>query len=148
MKKEFVKLLVAGSVVAFGIVGCATKSQPAPAAAAPVKSFKVEGVHFANDSAVLSPSANTTLNEAAAGMKAAPNVKWEIAGYTSSPGSDAHNLKLSDRRAAAVAKALQARGVPAASMTTRGFGEANPVADNSTKEGQAKNRRVEIRPIQ
>lgn len=73
-----------------------------------------------------------------------PNGAVTVVGYTDNQGSDAINLKLSDTRAKAVAAALVSNGVLAAKVTARGAGSANPIADNSTEEGRAKNRRVEI----
>ncbi len=73
-----------------------------------------------------------------------PNAAVTVVGYTDNEGSDTVNLKLSDTRAKAVAAALVSNGVLAAKVTARGAGSANPVADNSTEEGRAKNRRVEI----
>jgi len=73
-----------------------------------------------------------------------PNGAVTVIGYTDNQGSDAVNLKLSDTRAKAVAAALVSNGVLAAKMTARGAGSANPIADNGTEEGRAKNRRVEI----
>jgi outer membrane protein OmpA-like peptidoglycan-associated protein len=67
-----------------------------------------------------------------------------IQGYTDSVGNDDYNLKLSKRRANAVADYLKAEGVASSRMTVEGFGEAAPRFDNATKEGQAGNRRVEI----
>jgi peptidoglycan-binding protein ArfA len=77
-------------------------------------------------------------------IKGCPNGTVTVIGYTDNQGSDAVNLKLSDTRAKAVAAALVSNGVLAAKMTARGAGSANPIADNSTEEGRAKNRRVEI----
>lgn len=77
-------------------------------------------------------------------IKGCPNGAVTVIGYTDNQGSDAVNLKLSDTRAKAVAAALVSNGVLAANMTARGAGSANPVADNNTEEGRAKNRRVEI----
>lgn len=73
-----------------------------------------------------------------------PNGTVTVVGYTDNEGSDAVNLKLSDTRAKAVAAALVSNGVLAAKVTARGAGAANPIADNSTEDGRAKNRRVEI----
>lgn len=73
-----------------------------------------------------------------------PNGTVTVIGYTDNEGSDAVNLKLSDTRAKAVAAALVSNGVLAAKVTARGAGSANPIADNSTADGRAKNRRVEI----
>ncbi|BCI84054.1 peptidoglycan-binding protein ArfA [Mycolicibacterium sp. TY66] len=77
-------------------------------------------------------------------IKGCPNGAVTVIGYTDNQGSDAVNLKLSDTRAKAVAAALVSNGVQAAKMTARGAGAANPIADNNTEEGRAKNRRVEI----
>ncbi|MFM8631393.1 MAG: OmpA family protein, partial [Betaproteobacteria bacterium] len=68
-------------------------------------------------------------------------------GHTDSVGTDAYNQKLSERRAAAVKAYLVSKGVAANRVYTEGKGEKSPVADNKTKEGRAKNRRVEIEVV-
>jgi OOP family OmpA-OmpF porin len=68
-------------------------------------------------------------------------------GHTDWVGTDAYNQKLSERRAAAVKAYLLSRGIPANRIYTEGKGEKLPVADNKTKEGRAKNRRVEIEVV-
>ena len=73
-----------------------------------------------------------------------PNGAVTVVGYTDNQGGDAVNLKLSDTRAKAVAAALVSNGVLAAKVSARGAGSANPIADNGTEDGRAKNRRVEI----
>jgi len=79
-------------------------------------------------------------------VKKYPNTKVEVVGYTDSQGSDAYNLKLSQKRADAVKKYLVDKGhVKADMITAVGKGEADPVGDNKTKEGRFQNRRVEIR---
>ncbi|PZO31710.1 MAG: flagellar motor protein MotB, partial [Betaproteobacteria bacterium] len=65
-------------------------------------------------------------------------------GHTDSIGSDAYNQKLSERRAQAVKDYMVSKGVAADRIQIKGMGESQPVADNKTKEGRAKNRRVEI----
>jgi OOP family OmpA-OmpF porin len=60
-------------------------------------------------------------------------------------GTDQYNQNLSERRAAAVNAYLTKRGVDSSRITTKGFGESKPIADNKTAEGRAKNRRVEIK---
>ena len=67
-----------------------------------------------------------------------------IEGHTDSMGDDAYNLNLSRDRAFAIRQALVAEGIPASRISTQGFGEALPVASNSTSTGRQKNRRVEI----
>ncbi|MDO9468987.1 MAG: OmpA family protein, partial [Thiobacillus sp.] len=62
-------------------------------------------------------------------------------------GSDAYNMRLSKQRAEAVRNFLISRGVAADRLTAKGYGEAQPVADNATEEGRFKNRRVELVPL-
>jgi OOP family OmpA-OmpF porin len=125
---------------------------PAPAAApepppAP-KKLVLEGVNFDNNSATLRPDADEILDKAAATLKEWGDVKVEVAGYTDSNNTDAYNLDLSDRRANAVREYLISKGIDAARLTGKGYGEASPIADNGTAEGRAKNRRVELVPQQ
>jgi OmpA-OmpF porin, OOP family len=78
-------------------------------------------------------------------LKSEPQLKLEIQGHTDNVGVAAQNLKLSQDRAAAVKGYLvQTLGVPADRMTTSGFGDSRPVADNKTDHGRAQNRRVEL----
>lgn len=74
--------------------------------------------------------------------------KAVVSGHTDNTGSPAYNLTLSEKRAAAVTKYLQEKGVETKRMTTGGYGPDHPLADNSSKEEREKNRRVEIRFIQ
>ncbi len=75
---------------------------------------------------------------------ARPGIKVEVDGHTDSKGSDAYNQKLSDARAASVMQYLVSRGVEAGRLTSKGFGESKPIADNATDEGREINRRVEL----
>ena len=68
----------------------------------------------------------------------------DIAGHTDSTGNDNYNLSLSQRRANSVGAYLQSRGITSQRILTQGFGENNPVADNSTPQGRRENRRVEL----
>ncbi|MEK7991449.1 MAG: OmpA family protein [Thiotrichaceae bacterium] len=67
-----------------------------------------------------------------------------ISGYTDSIGREAYNQTLSEQRATAVADFLSTQGIPAAKIQSVGYGESKPISDNSTKQGRAQNRRVEI----
>jgi len=67
-----------------------------------------------------------------------------VVGFTDSIGSDAYNQALSERRASSVAQYLLSQGVAPNKLTSEGKGESQPVADNETDEGRAKNRRVEL----
>jgi len=71
-------------------------------------------------------------------------VDGEVGGYTDSTGSPAYNQELSERRAQSVADYLTSHGISGGRLTVKGYGEANPVADNKTREGRAHNRRVVV----
>jgi outer membrane protein OmpA-like peptidoglycan-associated protein len=101
-------------------------------------------VTFATDSADLSPAFFNVLNSVGKVLAEYEQTVVEVAGHTDSTGSDAHNLGLSQRRAAAVTAYLSAQGVMQQRMITLGMGEARPIADNSTAMGRQANRRVEI----
>ncbi len=102
---------------------------------------KLQGVLFDFNKATIKKESSAILDQAAAYIKDAEGT-FEVQGHTDSKGSDAYNLKLSDARAKAVVKALEARGVAAGKLTAKGYGESQPVADNATEEGRAQNRRV------
>ncbi|MFA5082025.1 MAG: OmpA family protein [Hydrogenophilaceae bacterium] len=104
----------------------------------------LKGVNFDNDSAKLRTDSYPILDEAVATMKRYPGMKVEVAGHTDSNSSDAHNLKLSANRAKAVMDYFVSKGVPAEDLTSKGYGESTPIADNKTAEGRAENRRVEL----
>lgn len=122
---------------------------PAPVVAAPT-SEKVTysaDAFFDVDKSVLKPAAKTKLDELVAKTKDM-NLEVIIAvGHTDSDGSDAYNQKLSVRRAEAVKAYLVSAGVEKSRVYTEGKGEKQPVADNKTREGKAKNRRVEIEVV-
>ncbi|AJF05604.1 OmpA family protein [Geoalkalibacter subterraneus] len=102
-------------------------------------------VMFDVNSASLKPGAYDEINRVANVLSQYPQTRLTISGHTDSTGSEEYNLQLSQRRAEAVKNALLAQGVSAARMNTIGYGEANPIADNSTEHGRQLNRRVEIR---
>jgi OOP family OmpA-OmpF porin len=86
------------------------------------------------------------LDEAVDTLKRYPNVHVSVDGYTDSVGSDAYNQKLSERRAKGVYDYLTEHGVDASRLDgPKGFGEANPIDTNKTKEGRQRNRRVELK---
>ena len=76
-----------------------------------------------------------------------PSVRVEIAGHTDAVGSEASNQRLSQQRAGAVRDWLVARGVDPGRLVARGYGESEPIDDNDTPGGRARNRRVELRRL-
>ncbi|MDT5069547.1 MAG: peptidoglycan-binding protein ArfA [Mycobacterium sp.] len=101
-------------------------------------------ITFGIDGFTLAPGSRQLLSQIAGKLKACPDVKVTVVGYTDSSGTDAINGPLSASRAKAVADGLISDGVAAGALTSRGAGSADPVADNGTPEGRAQNRRVEI----
>ena len=100
-------------------------------------------VLFAFDEATLLPSAQRSLDDVANALKDRKGV-FVIEGHTDSIGTDSYNEQLSQKRAKAVADYLSSRGVERDQIKTVGKGKENPIASNSTPEGRANNRRVEI----
>ncbi len=112
------------------------------------KTLVLEGVNFETNSAVLTADSSLILDRVAASLKDWPEVRVEVGGHTDSTGSDAHNLDLSQRRADSVRTHLAGKGVDIARLTSKGYGESQPVDTNNTKQGRAKNRRVELKKIE
>lgn len=104
--------------------------------------IKLPGVNFETNSANLLPGALSVLNDAAETLNRNPSIKVEVQGHTDSDGAAAYNESLSARRAETVRAFLESRGVSADRLTARGYGESDPIADNSTAAGKAQNRRV------
>ncbi|MWK59431.1 OmpA family protein, partial [Pseudomonas otitidis] len=101
-------------------------------------------VLFAFDSAELTAAAKQELATIATRLNGASMVSVKVVGHTDSVGADGYNQRLSERRARSAADYLISQGVPSGKVTTEGFGESQPVADNGTDAGRAQNRRVEI----
>jgi outer membrane protein OmpA-like peptidoglycan-associated protein len=94
--------------------------------------------------ASLKPEAQLKLAKLTGVLTVFPNLNLRVEGYTDSTGTDAINDKLSRDRAASVQQFLQGQGIVGSRITSQGYGSQHPVASNDTKEGRAKNRRVEI----
>ncbi|MTI00916.1 MULTISPECIES: OmpA family protein [Alphaproteobacteria] len=101
-------------------------------------------ITFDTDSSTVRPALRSDLVRVGQNLVNYPNSNVQIIGHTDSDGEAAYNLRLSERRANAVADILQANGVSYSRITTVGQGENNPIASNLTAEGKAQNRRVEI----
>ncbi len=120
---------------------------PPPPPAPPVvvaPNYNFSNIQFEFNSSVLKTDAYAILDKAAAALKADPSVKINLKGYASEEGTAEHNQILSQDRANAVKDYLVNSGVKAANLTATGYGTNNPIADNSTENGKALNRRVEL----
>ena len=125
----------------------APAATPAPAPAMATKVTYAADAFFDFDKAVLKPAGKAKLDDLVSKVKGI-NLEVIIAvGHTDSVGSDAYNQKLSVRRSEAVKAYLVSKGIEKNRVYTEGKGEKQPVADNKTKEGRAKNRRVEIEVV-
>ena len=106
--------------------------------------FRFNNLNFASGSAVIDGESGVEVDNLASILKAYTDVKVAIEGYTDSQGNADSNLNLSQQRADAVSSRLLNAGITADRMSTIGFGAANPIGDNTTPEGRAENRRIEL----
>ena len=105
---------------------------------------KMDNITFDFDNYDVRPEYHPGLNKLADFLKNNPNAEVVLAGFTDNVGSEEHNLPLSQRRVESVAKYLEQQGVERDRMALLWYGQTNPIADNSTPAGRAKNRRVEV----
>jgi outer membrane protein OmpA-like peptidoglycan-associated protein len=105
---------------------------------------EIGGVQFATAAADLSAPARESLARFSGVVASYPDLRFTIEGHTDNVGSDANNNELSLRRAISVRDYLIGQGVAASSIDVEGLGPSRPVADNSTADGRARNRRVDI----
>ena len=122
---------------------------PKPAPPPPPKPVPVfENVYFNENKTNIDPVAAKALDRDGAMLKENPDIKVEIGGHTDPLGSEKANQKISEERAESVKKYLMDKfNIPGDRMTVKGYGSTKPIADNGTKEGRAKNRRVELKII-
>ena len=123
---------------------------PPPPAPEPVpvpvkQKLVLRGVNFDTDKAAIRADAQPVLDTAAQTLKENPGVAIAVEGHTDNRAGEAHNQKLSVRRAEAVRTYLAKKGVESTRMAVAGFGESKPIASNDTADGRAQNRRVELR---
>ena len=104
----------------------------------------VSDVLFDFNKYTLRPAAREKLAKISGIILSHPGLRLEVDGYTDSVGSDAYNMKLSEQRANGVRGYLVGQGLPGDTVTAKGFGKENPVAENNTAAGRQKNRRVEM----
>ena len=102
------------------------------------------GVLFDFNKSTLQPASDPVLQQINSLLTKDATLKLEIQGHTDNVGGDAYNQTLSEARGRAVVAWLTQHGVAAGRLTAKGYGKTEPIADNSTDEGRAKNRRVEI----
>ncbi|WPN46057.1 MULTISPECIES: OmpA family protein [unclassified Pseudomonas] len=129
--------------------GCPLPQYPVNEKPAPVQSEVITlndagDVMFAFNQADLTPAAQSQLDGIMGKLEDAGVVSVKVVGHTDSVGADAYNQALSERRASSVADYLLLQGVAPSKVTSEGKGESQPIADNETEEGRAKNRRVEL----
>ena len=130
------------------------KGASAPATTAPsgdcgslqsdIKAALTAPINFETDGFTLTSATQQMLTAVAAKIKACPQAKIAVIGFTDNTGNDGINIPLSNNRAKSVGDYLVSQGVSAGEVTTSGQGAANPVASNDTDAGRAQNRRVEI----
>lgn len=120
----------------------APKPKPAPKVE---RTIILDDVLFDFDKSNIKPEAAAILDRLVAFMNENKDKKAALSGHTDSIGTEAYNQKLSERRVNSVKDYVVKKGVNAGRVSGQGFGESKPIADNKTKEGRAKNRRVEIK---
>jgi OOP family OmpA-OmpF porin len=152
---------LAGGLAQYYLIGC-PPSPPAPPPVTqaapqppppqmpmkPKKKIVLRGVHFEFNKANIRPADAAILDEAVEVLKSQPALTVNVDGYCDAIGSAEYNLRLSKRRAEAVAHYLEKQGVPENHLVAHGYGKSNFVAPNDTAEGRAQNRRVELVPVE
>jgi outer membrane protein OmpA-like peptidoglycan-associated protein len=124
--------------IGFGVATFLESSDPAP------RTFMFDNLNFDTASNALTPESRPTVGVLVSILKAYPASEVRIVGYTDNQGDPAANKSLSESRAATVKQGFVAGGIASGRIATEGRGEADPVADNATEEGRAKNRRTEL----
>lgn len=120
-------------------------NKPVDANGCTIESVVLKNVHFETNSSELTAGSSVELDKAVAAMKKFPDLQIEIQAHTDSMGDTGYNQSLSEKRADSVRDYMTGKGVAANRMEAKGYGESQPVADNSTKAGRQTNRRVEIK---
>ena len=145
---------VTGALICGGLAYLMTeepKPPPPPPPPPPKPAPKVErtiildDVLFDFDKSNVKPEAAAILDRLVAFMNENKDKRANLSGHTDSIGTEAYNQRLSERRVNSVRDYVVKKGVDGERMSGQGFGESKPIADNKTKEGRAKNRRVEIK---
>jgi OOP family OmpA-OmpF porin len=122
--------------------------KPVDADGCTIVSVVLENVQFELNSSELTPGSDESLDKVVAAMNDYPNLRVEVQAHTDSMGEASYNQYLSEQRAGSVRDYLVAKGIAADRLEVKGYGESQPIADNSTRDGRAKNRRVELKIIE
>lgn len=136
-------IAMVGFSIPFGTYAQAEAPAPTPAPTPALSHIHTFSVQFPFDSSNVAPEYNAEIADFAEYMKQNPNQTAIINGHTDSTGNPAYNQQLSERRATAVKNKIVEEGISAERLEAKGYGETRPIADNATKEGRQKNRRVE-----
>jgi outer membrane protein OmpA-like peptidoglycan-associated protein len=118
---------------------------PPPPAPKVERTIILDDVLFDFDKSTIKPEAAQIVDRLVVFMNENKNTRAALSGYTDNVGTEAYNLKLSERRWMSVKDYVVKKGIDGGRVSGQGFGEAKPIADNKTAEGRAKNRRVEIK---
>ncbi len=108
------------------------------------RALSIQVINFQVDEAVIPEVNKALLDRAAEIINNVPDMKLMIVGHTDSQASDTYNMELSQERAESVKAYLVSKGVDASKLATKGMGESEPIADNSTEQGRFRNRRIEF----
>jgi len=111
------------------------------------KTYTLENVFFDTNLSTLKPASFKALNDLVEILKLKPTMVIEISGHTDNTGSTDINQKLSQSRAESVMNYLIKKGITAKRLTAIGFGDTQPIAENTTEEGRQKNRRTQVRIV-
>ena len=109
------------------------------------RTLVLDNIYFETGSANLNNDSEYALKVISNTFAKYPNLKVEISGHSDNVGNPASNLSLSQERANSVKTYLTANGAQSGNLTSIGFGQNKPIADNSTEEGRGKNRRIEFK---
>lgn len=122
--------------------------KPVDADGCTIVSVVLENVQFESNSSELAAGSSEELDKAVDAMNKYDQIRIEIQAHTDNMGEESYNQYLSEQRANSVRDYMIGKGIAADRMVAKGYGESKPIADNSTRDGRAENRRVELKIIE